>query len=46
MSRGMTPAILAMMEERARDKLRCVLKLRERTLRQSRVAQPSRLPLS
>lgn len=30
MSRGMTPAILAMLDERARDKLRCVLELRAR----------------
>ena len=29
MSRGMTPAILAMVNERERDKLRCMLNLRQ-----------------
>jgi hypothetical protein len=28
MSRGTTPAILAMLERRSRDKLRCVIRLR------------------
>ncbi|WP_157572748.1 hypothetical protein [Nevskia soli] len=31
MSRGMTPAILAMVNERERDKLRCMLSLRKPT---------------
>ncbi len=29
MSRGMTPAILAMVNERARDKMRCTLTMRK-----------------
>lgn len=29
MSRGMTPAILAMVNERERDKLRCMMSLRK-----------------
>ncbi len=31
MSRGMTPAILAMVNERARDKMRCTLTMRKAT---------------
>ncbi len=40
MSRGMTPAILALVNERARDKMRCTLSMRKAPKPVSPGAQP------